>query len=246
MRRGWEIWTKASVSCEISGRFCYHGGRGVRGFSWKRLCLCGQLVTRKGLKPALCRIWRYLNFNIFNTYTGFRLWIYKCITAKFVVSRRVYCKPWVFCSVNHFSEGGVNANHNVTCSPSLTENDSRMFKNSEENRDGEWIFCRRKEAEGCFILVSDKSKKDQKNLRRKLNSSIVARNRTITKQRTLKHETNKSFRNPPITNHKAWPFELVQVITCFLRCPLRWWWNRKTQNSFEVWKTHSAIQRISL
>ena len=34
----------------------YHGGRGVRGFSWKRLCLCGQLVTRKGLKQALCRI----------------------------------------------------------------------------------------------------------------------------------------------------------------------------------------------
>ena len=40
--------------------------------SWKSLCLCGQLVTRKGLKPALCRIWRYLNFiNIFNI--GFRL-----------------------------------------------------------------------------------------------------------------------------------------------------------------------------
>ena len=55
----------------------YHGGRGVRGFSWKRLCLCGQLVTRKGLKQALCRIWRYLTFNIFNI--GFRLWIYECI-----------------------------------------------------------------------------------------------------------------------------------------------------------------------
>ena len=37
-----------------------------------RLCLCGQLVTRKGLiKPALCRIWRYVNFNIF--IIGFRL-----------------------------------------------------------------------------------------------------------------------------------------------------------------------------
>ena len=34
----------------------YNGGRGVRGFSWKRLCLCGQLVTRKGPKQALCRI----------------------------------------------------------------------------------------------------------------------------------------------------------------------------------------------
>ena len=36
---------------------------------------CGQLVTRKGFKQALCRIWRYLNFNIFNI--GFRLWIYE-------------------------------------------------------------------------------------------------------------------------------------------------------------------------
>ena len=50
-----------------------HGGRGVRGFSLKRLCLCGQLATRKGLKQALCSIWRYLDFNIFNV--GFRLWI---------------------------------------------------------------------------------------------------------------------------------------------------------------------------
>ena len=33
-----------------------NGGRGVRGFSWKGLCLCGQLVTREGLKQALWRI----------------------------------------------------------------------------------------------------------------------------------------------------------------------------------------------
>ena len=65
------------ISCEISGVVSYHGGRGVRGFSWKRLCLYGQLVTRKGLKQALCRIWRYSNFNIFNI--GYRLWIYECI-----------------------------------------------------------------------------------------------------------------------------------------------------------------------
>ena len=46
----------------------------------------------------------------------------------------------LFCSVDHFSEGGVNANHNITCSPSLAENDSRLFKNNEGNRDGQWIF----------------------------------------------------------------------------------------------------------
>ena len=32
----------------------YHGGHSVRGFSWKKLCLCGQLVTRKGLKQTFC------------------------------------------------------------------------------------------------------------------------------------------------------------------------------------------------
>ena len=62
-------------------------------------------------------------------------------TAKFVVSRCAYYKLrsdlGFFCSVNHFSEGRVNANHNVTCLPSLAENDSRLLKNSEGNRDGE-------------------------------------------------------------------------------------------------------------
>ena len=55
--RGWGIWTAPSISCKIFGVTSYHGGRGVRGFSRKRLCLCGQLVTRKGLKQALCRFW---------------------------------------------------------------------------------------------------------------------------------------------------------------------------------------------
>ena len=56
------------------------------------------------------------------------------ITAKFVVSRCAYCKLRrdfeFFCSTNHFSEGGVNANHNVIYSPSLAENNSRLLKNS--------------------------------------------------------------------------------------------------------------------
>ena len=43
--RGWGIWTAPSISCEISGVASCRGGRGVRGFSWKRLCLWGQLVT---------------------------------------------------------------------------------------------------------------------------------------------------------------------------------------------------------
>ena len=54
---GWEIWTAPSISSKIFGVASYHGGCGVRGFSWKRLCICGQLGTRKELKQALCRIW---------------------------------------------------------------------------------------------------------------------------------------------------------------------------------------------
>ena len=94
-------------------------------------------------------------------------WNYS-ITAKFVVSHCAFCKLRrdfrFFCSVNHFSEGGVSANHNVTCSRSLAENDSRLLKNSEEHRDGEWSFCRRKEADVAlfFILASDRNEKDHK------------------------------------------------------------------------------------
>ena len=92
-------------------------------------------------------------------------WNYS-ITAKFVVSHCAFCKLRrdfrFFCSVNHFSEGGVSANHNVTCSRSLAENDSRPLKNSEEHRDGEWIFSLRREADVAlfFILASDKNEKD--------------------------------------------------------------------------------------
>ena len=61
------------------------------------------------------------------------------LTAKFVVSRCTYYKLrkdfGFFCSVNHFSEGRVKANHNVTSSPSLDGNDFRLFKNSERNHD---------------------------------------------------------------------------------------------------------------
>ena len=66
------------------------------------------------------------------------------VRVKLVVSRCACYKLRrdfeFFSSVKHFTEGGVNANHNGTCSPSLAENDSRLFKNSEGNRDGQWIF----------------------------------------------------------------------------------------------------------
>ena len=63
-----------------------------------------------------------------------------------VALHRLQTSNGFFCSVNHLSGGGVNANHNAKHSPSLvcknkTENDSRLLKNSEGNRNDEWTFC---------------------------------------------------------------------------------------------------------
>ena len=45
---------------------------------------------------------------------------------------------------------------------------------------------------------------------------------TITSNEPWNTETHKTDPNPPITNHKPWPFEPVKVKFCFLRGPLRW------------------------
>ena len=143
-----------------------------------------------------------------------------------------------FCSVNHLSGGGVNANHNAKYSPqprsqsssaisdvkspvklvgkirlspialgskpplvtriartglgtrlhspilackNKTENDSRLLKNSEGNRDDEWTFCRGQET---------RIRNDQKNLRRKLVDYCPKQG--DHKQRTLKHRNKQS------------------------------------------------------
>ena len=44
----------------------------------------------------------------------------------------------------------------------------------------------------------------------------------ITSNEPWNTETHKTDRNPPITNHKPWPFEPVKVKFCFLKGPLRW------------------------
>ena len=45
---------------------------------------------------------------------------------------------------------------------------------------------------------------------------------TITSNEPWNTETHKTDRNPPITNHKPWPFEPVKVKFCFLRGLLQW------------------------
>ena len=89
----------------------------------------------------------------------------------------MFCKLredfWFFCSINNFGEGGVDANHDVTCSPSLAENDSRLLKNSEGNCDGEWIFCQRKEADVALFLQVTRMRKILKICKANLTSRIL-------------------------------------------------------------------------
>ena len=59
-------------------------------------------------------------------------------------------------------KAGLMQKSNVTCSATLAENDSRLLKNSEGNRDGEWIFCRRKEADVALFLQVTRIKKIRK------------------------------------------------------------------------------------
>ena len=85
-------------------------------------------------------------------------------TAKFVLSRCDFCKlqgilGFSFPKIILVKAGLMPAIHNVTCSPSLAENDFRLLKNSEGNRDGEWIFCRRKEADVVLFLQVTRMRK---------------------------------------------------------------------------------------
>ena len=122
------------------------------------------------------------------------------VTAKFVVLR---CAFWklrrdfrFFCSVNHISEGGVNANHNVTCSPSLA-NDFRLLKNSEGNPDCEWIFCRRKEADVALSLQVARMRKVIKMCEANLTSRLLP-------------ETGRSQSNEPWNMKRTKRIEIYQ------------------------------------
>ena len=81
------------------------------------------------------------------------------LTAKFVVSCCAYRKVrrdfGFFSSVNHLSEGRVNANQTATCLPSLAENDSSLLRNSKGNPNSEWIFLS-KEGRRQMLLYSYK------------------------------------------------------------------------------------------
>ena len=72
--------------------------------------------------------------------------------------------------------------------------------------------------------ANSKVQKPPLQLRFSLPSIIIM----ITSNEPWNTETHKTDRNPLITNHKPWPFELVKVNVCFLRGPLRWLTAAKT------------------
>ena len=71
-----------------------------------------------------------------------------------------------------------------------------------------------------------KIQKPPSQLRFSLPSIII----TITSNEPWNTETHKTDRNPPITDHKPWPFEPVKATFCFLRGPLRWLTGAKNAN----------------
>ena len=58
-------------------------------------------------------------------------------------------------------------------SPSLAENDSRLLKNSEGIRDGEWIFCQRREANAALFLQVTRIRKIRKICEANLTSRLL-------------------------------------------------------------------------
>ena len=168
-------------------------------------------------------------------------------TAKVVVWRCAFCKPrrdfGFFCSVNHFSEGVVNANHNVTCSPSSAENDSGLLKNSEGNRDGEWIFCWRKEADVALFLQVSRMRQIIKICEANLTIVDYCPNWGRSQRTNLETRNQQNWSRS--TNHES------QTMTFWTRASKHVFPKRSAKmidgtEKPKICKTHSAIQRISL
>ena len=138
-----------------------------------------------GQSLILCSI-QYLRISL--TATSNRLLELCDITSKTVASATYFnleCQSpsslGFFCSINHFSGGGANANNNTTHSLSfasnsekknIPENDSRLLKNSEENRDGERNFC---QEEPDIALSSKRGRLSLERSEKSLNqTSVVA------------------------------------------------------------------------
>ena len=117
------------------------------------------------------------------------------------------------------------------CRKTKTENDSRLFKNSEGNRGGGWnVNLAREEGRLCFILASEvgirtleRSEKSSKKTSRLLPKTGRSQATNLEIQTPPPHPPQKKEKEmieihpSQITNHD--PFG-VQVNICFLRGPL--------------------------
>ena len=116
------------------------------------------------------------------------------------------------------------------CRKTKTENDSRLFKNSEGNRGGGWnVNLTREEGRLCFILASEvgirtleRSEKSSKKTSRLLPKTGRSQATNLEIQTpppppTKKEKEMIEIHPSQITNHD--PFG-VQVNICFLRGPL--------------------------
>ena len=99
---------------------------------------------------------------------------------------------------------------------------TKLRINGKGNRDGEWNFCRRREADIALFLQVTRITQLRKFSKQ---TNHYSPKRDDHKQQTLKHR-NKPNGSKSI-NYKSWPFELFQVQMCFLR-----WKNPKFHRSF--------------
>ena len=117
------------------------------------------------IHSVYCEIFNFLGdkfVTLLETYNEIR-----CIVLRVLQTSKGFFG--FFCSVNHFSEDGVNTNHNNVLSQLGWE---WLYTVQERKRRKSrwWADFLSKEGDWrCFILASDKKKKDRKNLRCKLN-----------------------------------------------------------------------------
>lgn len=109
-----------------------------------------------------------------------------------------------FCSTNHLSGDGVNANHNTWTRfycPAWPARTKVIAAKEIAMVICQGNICQGKEADIAFFLASDKNKKDQKMFEAKY--SIIARNWTISSNEpeTQKQTKGMEIHWSKITNH---------------------------------------------
>ena len=163
----------------------------------------GKLLAYRGLVDAVQSIVR----------TGGLKGLYQ--VSKFYSKKIPVFGDWFVC----FDSSWKNTDYTFLKLVSLAVNSAR--KNRSHFGNFEQSFHNNAIVKGYCVFhkhANSKVHKPPSQLRFSLPSIII----TITSNEPWNTETHKTDRNPPITNHKPWPFEPIKVKFCFLRGPLRW------------------------